>query len=318
MKETDFQPTDPAPRLWWVCSASGWAVGRALQPQPWIEAQWPDGQLPPDFPEDDWSQPLSRALEGMAHATVVVDVWCFQMANHDRPLWWPDQRRNRRVWQRWLEDAGCVLGDRRRVIGEPAGPDTWAAVLRAESRRVPLALAVLRHVHTPGRQLLLSSVAALLVHLGLVGVVQPVLQAQRAQAQAQARSEQEAAQQQQRQERALALQQEQEKHQREWLKRQHLELAPLTLLERLLQDAQNMTQPQYWGELRHADGAWTVFGVTSHESAWHDASSQALIAWNPQTSESGAITLTALGAPPHPAWKYQARLTSAASETGAP
>lgn len=321
MNMTDRTDSTQAPTLRWVCTPSGWALGWAHAPQPLIEQPWAQGRPPADFPEDEWSIGLIQALGDMASDRGVVDVWCSLTAPQPKPDWWPDSAQGRKRWRAWLRAMDCRLGESRSIESEPDPSALWdtVATLRVEAgANPPTGPRRWSLMPTPGRPMLISGVAALAVHAAVVWVLEPALALHRQQQQALAEAAWAAEQQQKSEQRALARVAEQAQRRQQWQAHQTLARQPLEQLAHLLEAARGVTQPQFWAELRYADGAWTIFGVASHESAWHEAVAQSLSPWQPQTLESAPGVWPPPPAAAWPAWRFQARVQNPQRQGASP
>ncbi len=304
--------------LLWVCAPWGWALGPVDSSEPWVTQPWPDGGVPQALPEFDWSMALARAsADHPAPEGVLVHVWVSHGPEYPAPHWWPLTRASRQLWRNWLRSAGGRLGEVRQDHEADWHEDIWSAARTGWVADPPATSVWLRHSRSPWGQMLVSSLVVLALHVGLMQGVKPALMQHRAQERAQAEADWQAEQQKKIQQREAAQKAEHDKQLRDWQAKQSAGLKPLHQLERLLADAQAISQPQFWSELRHAEGAWTIFGVVSQEAAWH-AAAQTLADWQPQTLESGVGLWAPPGSPAWPAWRFQVRLQGAIAHEEGP
>lgn len=309
-------PSFSAAPLLWVCAPWGWALGPVADPEPWVAQPWPESGVPQALPELDWSLALGRALaEHQWPEGSPVNVWLSHCPEYPAPSWWPLAHGSRRLWRSWLQSAGSALGEVRQDRAAAWNESIWTTACAGWQSTPAAHPAWLRHWRNPGVQIIISGLAACALHLGLTGVVHPALQQHRAQERAQAEADWRAEQQKKAQQREAVQLAEHDKQVRDWQAQQKASLRPLQQFERLLAEAHALSQPQFWSELRHADGSWTVVGLAAQESAWH-AAALVLADWQPQTLESGIGMWAPPGATAWPVWRFQARLHEI-SPTGA-
>jgi hypothetical protein len=301
-------PSDSSASLLWVCAPWGWALGSGADPEPWVAQPWPEGGVPEALPELDWSLVLSRAQADHPWPDgAPVNVWLSHSPEYPAPHWWPLTRGSLRLWRTWLRSAGSSLGEVRQDRAAAWDEAIWPAACAGWLATPPASRPWLRRWRSPWVQMLISGLAASALHLGLQRIVQPALLQHRAQERAQLEAHWLAEQQKKTLQREALQQAEQDKQVRDWQAQQRISLKPLQQLDRLLTDVHALSQPQFWSELRHAEGSWTVVGVAAQEAAWH-AAAQTLADWQPQTLESGVGMWAPPGSPAWPAWRFQARL----------
>lgn len=301
-------PSDFAASLLWVCAPWGWALGAGGDAEPRVAQPWPEDGVPEALPELDWSLALGRALaDHQWPEGTPVNVWLSHGPGYPAPHWWPLTRGSLRLWRSWLQSAGSTLGEVRQDRAAEWDEAIWPAARAGWLATPPTSRFGLRHWRNPWVQILSSALAASALHLGLQLIVQPALQRQWAHDRAEAEAQWRAEQQKKHLQREAVQQAEHDKQVRDWQAQQRVSLKPLQQLDRLLTDARALSQPQFWSELRHAEGGWTIVGVAAQEAAWH-AAAQALADWQPQTLESGLGVWAPPGTTAWPAWRFQARL----------
>lgn len=299
----------PAPALWLVCAPHGWAWGwgHHQPPQTYTEGAWPEGEPPLALPTELWQPALQRAL-AQRPAPIPVHVLCASWGRDSAPEWWPHRKAGVRQWQTWLAAQGGQLQSVAQAQADPGLGElkTWVQHSRWQgvTQLAPLP-------SDPGAgwrpwQLLAgSSLAALSVHLLLVGVWQPWWNSWRDQAlvQAEQQRQQELALQAEAQARSRRAQQQAQTQ--AWRQAQQAALQPLQQLSQWLQQLGPEPQPQLWLELRHAKGSWTVLGVASHEMPLRELLHAPFADQEPVLIQSSASTWPPEPAMGWPAWRFE-------------
>jgi hypothetical protein len=162
----------------------------------------------------------------------------------------------------------------------------------------------------PWHLLALSGMAALTVHVLMVGVVQPLWVSGREQALAQVERQRQQDLARKVEDAARSRRAEQEAQTQLWRQEQQAALQPLQDLNRWLQQLGRDPPPQLWLELRQAKGSWTVLGVASHQMPLHellhvDAEHEPVLI---QSSASTWPPEPALG---WPAWRFEWQTSTA-------
>ena len=308
--DPDSSPPNRAPDLWLVCAWQGWALGWAEQATALTEASWPDTEPPTEFPARLFQSAIEQALQQAPMSSPLLVLWVATWPHEQAPHWWPEGLRRLKPWRHLAREMKLQWGRVQVIFHSHEAGSLWDGALRAHQENLQsgsnstepqVALAA------PLRTLAVSSLLALGLHGLLVFGLRPMLAGEVIQAQIQADQVRVQEHQRQAQTREQSHATEQVKRTKEWHELQTKAKAPVEALVRVLHLTEARLQPQYWINLRFADGAWNLQGVTSHEAALEDLLQGPLSAWNPQVVQAGSVAW-----PPEPdwgwpAWQFQVR-----------
>lgn len=307
-------PTGASSReLLWVFGPSGWALGWVSQPQPVLAHPWPHGEPPVDCPAPELDWALRQAVGTQRPETLSLHLLVCDWVDEGRPLWWPDAARQLKPWRALCLDAQLRLASVRSMAEERGTASLWEAALNTWPEAPPLRGAngwAWRLSRSPGWAFGLSAAAVVLLHGVLTEVVRPALEAHRLALEAEAAQLHEQDTARKAQVRAQAQEVERQTQGRVWQNRQREALLPLVQLREVVGQAERTEAAHWWSEMRWSQGAWTIWGTTSHEAAWQAWQGGALSQWQIEAIESAP---TVWPHPPEwgaPAWRYQVRIQS--------
>jgi hypothetical protein len=312
MRSRDTQQSAQAIATHWlVCHAQGWAWGDLSQAQAQIERSWPEGEPPLDGPLEEFARELGSALSRVAQDARCAGILVADLPAESAPDWWPTKRRRIKPWQAMFNRSGWVLGAVRHAPFNDLDASTWAWAKLAKGRDVPGAVSARRiggPWHSHWLQFLLSALGVLALHLVLTLWVQPMLMSLRQESQQQAEQERAQAQQQRALAQAKALQAERARQREQWQQGQAQALRPLEALWQITRALDTVPARQLWTELRYAQGAWVMQGVSGSAVVLHDKVALAWQNWHPELLEVEPGVW-----PPEPdlgwpAWRFRVRL----------
>ncbi len=306
-----IDPESARHELLWVLGPSGWAMGWLSQAQPVLDQSWPQGEPPIDCPalELDWAS--RQALSTEQPGTVALHLLVCEWRGDGRPGWWPDGHRRLKPWRDLCREAHVRLHSVRSMTDERGTASLWQVAQHAWPETRPLrgiggGVAMLPR--SPLWAFLMSCVLVLTLHLVLTGVVRPGLAEYRQSLEAQARQAREQDTVRQAQARAQAQEAERQTQVRVWQSRQRDALLPLTQLIEVIDQGERSPTAHWWSEMRWSQGAWTIWGATSHEAAWQGWQAGALSRWHTEWIESAPTVWPPSPAWGLPAWRYQVRI----------
>ena len=297
--------------LLWVLGPSGWAMGWLSQPQPVLDQSWPQGEPPIDCPAADLGWALRQVLSAEQPDTMALHLLVCEWRGDGCPGWWPDGQRRLKPWRELCREAHLRLQSVRSMTDERGTASLWQVAQRAWPETRPVrgtegGVAMLPR--SPLLAFLMSCALALSLHLVLSGVVRPGLTEDRQSLEAQALQAREQDRVRQAQARAQALEVERQTQVRVWQTRQRDALLPLAQLIEVIDLGERTPTTHWWSEMRWSQGAWTIWGTTSHEAAWQGWQTGALSRWQTESIESAPTVWPPSPAWGLPAWRYQVRI----------
>lgn len=311
------EPASVARDLLWVLSPSGWALGRIWQDQPVLDQSWPQGDPPIDCPAPDLAWALRQALGTPVEVDQDLHLLVCACAPQNRPPWWPDTRWRLRPWRELARDTRLRLASVRVMADELGATSLWEGAGLAWRQAQPL-----RGIegwaawvpHRPGPAFGASAVAMVGLHLLLTTVLRPWLLDHQRVLQSEAAQAHQSMLAQQTLERNQARELERQSRLRAWQQRQHEALAPLQQWMELVDQVERTESPQWWGEMRWAQDAWTVWGHASHEALGDDGPFGATASGRIERIESVPTVWPPAPQWGFPAWRYQVRVQAPQGE----